>query len=80
MKTTKRTFIHGAMATALALTLAPAAKGGLDLDRAGGDDGTNLQALATAACQNSFKMSPLALRRKCPLLVCFMFLIRLPSM
>jgi len=31
-------------------------------------------------CQNSFKMSPLALRRKCPLLVCFMFLIRLPSM
>ena len=56
MNTTKRTFIHGAMVTALALTLAPAAKGGLDLDRDGGDAGTNLQALATAALNPVAKM------------------------
>jgi len=49
MKKTKRTFIHEAVAAALALMLAPAAHGGMGLDRDGGDGGTNLQALATEA-------------------------------
>jgi hypothetical protein len=56
MKTTKRTFIHGAMAAALALTLAPAANGGMDLDTDGGDGGTNLQSLVTAALNPVSKM------------------------
>ena len=58
MKITKRTFIHGAMAAALALTLASAAHGGTDLD--GGDGGTNLQALVTAA------LNPVSMMIKVP--------------
>jgi hypothetical protein len=54
METTQRTFIHGALAAGLALTLAPAAKGGMDMD--GGDGGTNLQALVTAALNPVAKM------------------------
>jgi hypothetical protein len=47
MKTTYRAFIRGVLAAALVLTLAPAAKGGTELDR--GDAGTNLQSLVTEA-------------------------------
>ena len=54
MKTTKRTFIHWAMAAALALTLAPAANGGMEMD--GGDSGTNLQTLVTEALNPVSKM------------------------
>jgi len=56
----KTTFIHRAMAAALALTLAPAANGGMDLDKDGGDGGTNLQALVTAA------LNPVANMMKVP--------------
>ena len=44
------------MAAALALTLAPAANGGMDMDMDGGDGGTNLQSLVTEALNPVSKM------------------------